>query len=461
MSEKNLSVRLKQRCDTTANWEANNPVLLKGEIAVVEGTDGSIRFKVGDGSKAFNALAYTDAGLKAEIATKGDKLTAAGGTATPVYIKSNGTAAAVTNISEKLVNWSTITSYKSDGISPLMVAMSPAHAVNRFALCNPEGITIEYSNDNQATWIDYEATNNQKRELVSKTNGTQFYLGKKASSQTINDALRITLSATAMGVYCNLMDLLIQVSTNSKNPFLLKMEYSKIGEPENFIQVGPIFSMGGWSGWNDISTKNSNGMLTAFGGSSNQTNQTHSIRFTFYHNPDEDISKIGVPMVSTIMGFAVSAWRTCSNMGYDNHLYNWDVNQNAVFPANVTATKLIGGWEPSTSAQALTTYTALSSRGATNNLNQSLSRGISYYSSDNATNTPANTKYGTIVNLVNSGEIQNNTDNWLTQIASSTSQGLYYRQKTDGNDFSKWEEIIKIADDDYFVLNGGTSTTVV
>lgn len=143
-------------------------------------------------------------------------------------------------------------------------------------------------------------------------------------------------------------------------------------------------------------------------------------------------------------------------MATDNHIYSWDVNQNAIFPA-----KIIGGYEPSTPAQALTAYTALSNRGPINDLNQSLSRGISYYNNA-ATNTPSGTGgYGTLVNLLNTGETQNNANNWLTQIASTTTNRLFSRTKINNENFSKWEEIIKIADDDYFVLDGGTSTTVI
>ena len=455
MNEKILKTRIKQRRDTVANWTNNNPVLLKGEIAIVEDTDGAIRFKVGDGSKTFSALAYTDEKLKAEIATKGNKLAAAGSETLPVYIKSDGTASAINSITEKHVDWSTNPNeYKSGNISPLMTAMSPYHAVNRFAIPQPAGITIEYSNDNQNTWVDYGATDEEKMNLTSN-NRSAFHLGKKLSGQTINDALRITLNATNMGVYCALRDLLIFVSTNGSNDFFMKMEYSHKSDETVFTEINYHWLLHGWSGWNDIPT-----YFLAFGGGAHQTTNYAAIRLTFYHNPNEDISKIGNPFVSYIIGLATQSWIRCSNMATDNHIYSWDVNQNAIFPARITATKFIGGYEPSTPAQALTAYTALSGRGATNDLNQSLSRGISSY--DNATNAPlAQESMGTLVNLLNTGETQNNTNNWLTQIASTTTNRLFSRTKINNEDFSKWEEIIKIADDDYFVLDGGTSTTVI
>lgn len=427
-------------------------MLLKGEIAIVEDTDGAIRFKVGDGSKTFSALAYTDEKLKAEIATKGNKLAEAGSETMPVYIKSDGTASAIKKITEKHVDWgSNYNEYKSGNISPLMTAMSPYHAVNRFAIPKPAGITIEYSNDNQNTWVDYGATDEEKMNLTSN-NRSAFLLGKKSSGQTINDALRITLNATNMGVYCALRDLLIFVSTGGLNRFFMKMEYSLKSDETVFTEINYHWLLDGWSGWNDIPI-----YFFAFGGGAHQTTNYAAIRLTFYHDPNEDISKIGNPRVYYIIGLATHSWDRCSNMATDNHIYSWDVNQNAIFPA-----KIIGGYEPSTPAQALTAYTALSSRGVTNDLNQSLSRGISFYGDENATNIPSDAgKYGTLVNLLNTGETQNNTDNWLTQIASTTTNRLFSRTKISDENFSKWEEIIKIADDDYFVLDGGTSTTVI
>lgn len=459
MNEKILKTRIKQRRDTVANWTKNNPVLLKGEIAIVEDTDGAIRFKVGDGSKTFSALAYTDEKLKAEIATKGNKLAAAGSETMPVYIKSDGTASAIKKITEKHVDWSTNSNeYRSGNISPLMTAMSPYHAVNRFAIPHPVGITIEYSNDNQNTWVDYGATDEEKMNLTSNSR-TAFYLGNKSSGQTINDALRITLNATNMGVYCALRDLLIYVSTGGLNDFFMKMEYSHKGDETVFTEINYHWSLSGWSGWNDIPIPIS---FFPFGGGAHQITNYAAIRLTFYHDPNEDISKIGHPCISYIIGLATHSWDRCSHMATDNHIYSWDVNQNAIFPSHITASKFIGGYEPSTPAQALTAYTALSSRGATNDLNQSLSRGISYYADENATNIPSGAgKYGTLVNLLNKGETQNNTNNWLTQIASTTTNRLFSRTKINNGDFSKWEEIIKIADDDYFVLDGGTSTTVI
>lgn len=57
MSENNtLKTRIVIRNDTVANWVANDPVLLKGELGIETDTN---RFKIGDGTKKFSELPYS------------------------------------------------------------------------------------------------------------------------------------------------------------------------------------------------------------------------------------------------------------------------------------------------------------------------------------------------------------------------------------------------------------------
>lgn len=69
MASNILNARLSLKKDTLANWLASNfekgtaasDYLRAGEIAIVEVSDGDIRFKVGDGATKFSDLPYTDA----------------------------------------------------------------------------------------------------------------------------------------------------------------------------------------------------------------------------------------------------------------------------------------------------------------------------------------------------------------------------------------------------------------
>lgn len=62
-----INARMQQKKDTAANWTNNNPVLLNGELIVVETSTGAIRLKVGDGVKTFNQLPFLDETLRALI----------------------------------------------------------------------------------------------------------------------------------------------------------------------------------------------------------------------------------------------------------------------------------------------------------------------------------------------------------------------------------------------------------
>lgn len=56
MADNVLKIKVKERCDTEANWIKNNPVLLKGEVSIVS-DKGNIR-KTGNGTTTWKDLPY-------------------------------------------------------------------------------------------------------------------------------------------------------------------------------------------------------------------------------------------------------------------------------------------------------------------------------------------------------------------------------------------------------------------
>lgn len=53
MADNTINVRIKQRIDTESNWSKNNPVLLKGEKGLIEGTG---KYKIGNGTSKWSDL---------------------------------------------------------------------------------------------------------------------------------------------------------------------------------------------------------------------------------------------------------------------------------------------------------------------------------------------------------------------------------------------------------------------
>lgn len=80
MAEYNARIRHKR--DTSANWTAKDPVLLDGEIIIVDTASGSVRRKVGDGTKKYSQLPFDDEEMLTALAEKCDASNAVAATLT-------------------------------------------------------------------------------------------------------------------------------------------------------------------------------------------------------------------------------------------------------------------------------------------------------------------------------------------------------------------------------------------
>lgn len=74
MAQKMYNARVKWKRDTSANWTSNDPVLLDGEIIIVDTSSGETRFKVGDGTKKYSQLPFEDEAVRSLISAKVDKV---------------------------------------------------------------------------------------------------------------------------------------------------------------------------------------------------------------------------------------------------------------------------------------------------------------------------------------------------------------------------------------------------
>lgn len=67
-----FNTRIKHKRDTSANWTSADPVLLNGEIIIVDTAGGSVRTKTGDGVKKYSQLPFDDEEIYSAISEKGD-----------------------------------------------------------------------------------------------------------------------------------------------------------------------------------------------------------------------------------------------------------------------------------------------------------------------------------------------------------------------------------------------------
>ena len=60
MANKTFNTRIKNKRDTSANWTSKDPVLLDGELIIVDTASGETRFKIGDVTKKYSQLPFQD-----------------------------------------------------------------------------------------------------------------------------------------------------------------------------------------------------------------------------------------------------------------------------------------------------------------------------------------------------------------------------------------------------------------
>lgn len=225
----------------------------------------------------------------------------------------------------------------SGEVSPTDAAMVSVIGGNKFALCKSQGITVEYTNDGGATWVNYDATEETKIKLISGISTVGLYYGKKTESSqivTADDMLRITVNAWTCGVYTSLRKILIEFVTSGSTNDFVKIESATIGDQETFTVVG-TYNVSGNSGWNSIPYSNNFGAYSL-----NQASNVGVLRFTF--STSTASSYQGRPYVQNLILNGITNYVNPSKLSATGHLYSYDYQQNATFPANVTANKFIG-----------------------------------------------------------------------------------------------------------------------
>ena len=72
MAVKEFDARIQLKRDTSANWTNNNPVILNGEIIIVDTANGGTRTKTGDGTKTYTQLPFDDEAVYSALNNKCD-----------------------------------------------------------------------------------------------------------------------------------------------------------------------------------------------------------------------------------------------------------------------------------------------------------------------------------------------------------------------------------------------------
>lgn len=261
-------------------------------------------------------------------------------------------------------NINTGNDYTTEGLDPITAAYIGSATSNKSFNLPASAITIEYSTNGGSSWTSYGATDDQKRDLFSETRGTNFYLGKSSSASTnnVNNQLRVTIEPTDR--YTSFHGIYVWLN-RSGNTVVMDLERSTIGAKNTFTTVFTNQPVSGWSG-NNIRYFSQG----QFGGGTNQTSNTYKYRITFKTTAIN--SSYNSAYVQDIRFLGYNVWTSPNNMVSKNHLYNWDLNLNATFPAQLTATAFNGNATSATSAgkwtSAQTVYVTLGTASTTTTL---------------------------------------------------------------------------------------------
>lgn len=222
-------------------------------------------------------------------------------------------------------------------VSPVSAALIGAIGSNKFELCDPAGVKVEYSTDGGDTWEDYGCNDPNKIQLLSESLGANLTIGKVWDRYaTVNDRLRVTVTANDCNVYTMLKSILLNVSTNGSSKCTVTIEQSRIGAPDDFAVISTN-NLDGWTGWNEIPLEKS------FGGAQTQVNQTNSIRLTFQAGQPPTSGAIkGNLALLNLLFIGITTWRVNSNIARFGQLYKYDYAGNATFPAEVAAQSFSG-----------------------------------------------------------------------------------------------------------------------
>lgn len=97
MADNNINVRIKQKIDTESNWSKNNPVLLKGEKGLIEGTG---KYRIGDGTSKWSDLPLYEGMTTSDRS----KLNSIASGATKVTVDSTLSSTSTNPVQNKVIN---------------------------------------------------------------------------------------------------------------------------------------------------------------------------------------------------------------------------------------------------------------------------------------------------------------------------------------------------------------------
>lgn len=244
------------------------------------------------------------------------------------------------------------------GVTPVGMSLSEEHSGNKAAFINGDAITIEYSTDGGTTYTDSGISKLNKSELFTRGFGVPIG-GSTAMTADNYTKLKTRITLTAQNgtgtqyIYTDVKKLLVNMSSAAQADMLIE---TMLGSSTTWSTYG-TYRVAGWSGWNDIP------LNITLGGGVDQKDRPWKVRFTF-SLATYSTSHTTTKHIYSFRLFGQNSWWVPSTLGKTGHLYDYDMNQNATFPGDVTVAtgkKFIGNLTGNVTgnADSATTLTGL------------------------------------------------------------------------------------------------------
>ena len=241
-----------------------------------------------------------------------------------------------------LANISTGEYCTAGSVHPINAPLISSMRGNRTFGLNPSDITIEYSKDGGATWLDYGASDDKKSSLFNEIRGGDVGLGKATNTelnvaQGTKSRLRITIKATNSSRYCGIDKTYIWFLSNG-NTTRCSCSTASFAEKNTWVPVWTDKPLSGWSGPNFFNHR----MIMFQGPSGTSDTNCYAIRYEFWMT--QISTQYPAAQVLKINTYGPTAWETGNAPFVGNdHLYTWDNKFNMILPAGLEAKGEIKG----------------------------------------------------------------------------------------------------------------------
>lgn len=270
-------------------------------------TDLFISQYVGGGTTNTNYYRRPISTLNTYIKSKADKTPTSGSanlvTSGAVYTALSGKASSTHT---HTINQVTSTAFNTTGsVDYISRSLVPYISGTKFYGMPAAAITVEYSRDGGATWVDYGLDNGAKMRIFDHSGNANLYLGKASTKadNNIKNMLRITVDATKSdGRYLSTDSMFTWMSSNG-NTTCVTLEVASYNAPTTFKKIVDNAPLNGWSGPNM-----SHYSMITFGGSTAGSTSPNNQFYRLTYKQTAISSNHSSALIGDIRFFGSTVW---------------------------------------------------------------------------------------------------------------------------------------------------------